>query len=62
MVKDHITNQTTDAGYREIFRRIQDGGSTQAGTYSYRDENASLYIGDFQALARAPRSSRFRIS
>lgn len=25
-------------------------------------KNASLYIGDFQALARAPRSSRFRIS
>lgn len=39
MVKDHIANQMTDAGYREIFRRIQDGGSTQAGTYSYRDEN-----------------------
>ncbi len=34
-----LNTETTDAGYQEIIRRIQADGSTQAGTYSYRDEN-----------------------
>ena len=34
-----LNTETTDAGYQEILRRIRAGGSTQADTYSYRDEN-----------------------
>ncbi len=34
-----MNTETTDAGYQEILRRIRAGGSTQADTYSYRDEN-----------------------
>ena len=34
-----LNTQTTDEGYQEIIRRIKEKGSTQAGTYSYRDEN-----------------------
>lgn len=34
-----LDTETTDAGYREIIRRIQADGSTQATTYSYQDEN-----------------------
>ena len=34
-----LNTETTDAGYKEIIRRIQADGSTQASTYSYRDEN-----------------------
>ncbi len=33
-----LNTKTTDAGYLEIIRRIQSDGSTQANTYSYRDE------------------------
>ena len=32
-----LNTQTTDPGYQEIIRRIQDSGGTQASTYSYRD-------------------------
>ncbi len=34
-----LNTETTDPGYQEILRRIRQEGSTQAGTYSYRDEN-----------------------
>ncbi|MCI8418341.1 MAG: methyl-accepting chemotaxis protein [Lachnospiraceae bacterium] len=34
-----LNTQTTDSGYLEILQRIKKDGSTQAGTYSYRDEN-----------------------
>ncbi len=34
-----LNTETTDIGYQEILRRIQEDGSAQAGTYSYRDEN-----------------------
>lgn len=34
-----LNSETTDTGYQEIIRRIQADGATQAGTYSYRDEN-----------------------
>lgn len=34
-----LNTETTDKGYEEILRRIKSEGSTQAGTYSYRDEN-----------------------
>ncbi len=34
-----LNTETTDSGYQEIIRRIKADGSTQAGTYSYRDEN-----------------------
>lgn len=33
-----LNTETTDAGYLEILRRIQAEGTTQAATYSYRDE------------------------
>ncbi len=34
-----INTETTDTGYLEIISRIQTDGGTQAGTYSYLDEN-----------------------
>ncbi len=34
-----LNTETTDSGYREILRQIQTNGSTEAGTYSYEDEN-----------------------
>lgn len=34
-----LNTQTTDKGYQEIIRQIQTEGNTQAGTYSYQDEN-----------------------
>ena len=34
-----LNTETTDAGYREIIKRIQADGSTQANTYSYRGED-----------------------
>ena len=34
-----LNTQTTDPGYQEIIRRIQADGSTDAKTYSYRDED-----------------------
>ncbi len=34
-----LNTQTTDKGYQEILRRIKADGSTQAGAYSYADEN-----------------------
>lgn len=34
-----LNTETTDIGYKEIISRIQTDGSTQANTYSYKDEN-----------------------
>ena len=34
-----LNTETTDQGYQEIIRRIKSDGSTQAGIYSYQDEN-----------------------
>lgn len=34
-----LNTETEDTGYQEILRRIREEGSTQAGTYSYRDES-----------------------
>lgn len=34
-----LNTETTDSGYQEIIRRIKADGNTQAGTYTYQDEN-----------------------
>ena len=34
-----LNTETSDSGYQEIIKRIKADGNTQAGTYSYRDEN-----------------------
>ena len=34
-----LNTETTDAGYREIIRRIKEDGNTQDAAYSYQDEN-----------------------
>lgn len=34
-----LNTQTTDSGYLEILQRIKTEGNTQAGTYTYQDEN-----------------------
>ena len=34
-----LNTETTDIGYQEIIQKIRTEGSTQAGTFSYRDEN-----------------------
>ena len=34
-----LNTETTDKGYLKILEKIQSDGSTQAGTYSYQDEN-----------------------
>lgn len=34
-----LNTETTDSGYLEILRQIKENGSTEAGTYSYKDEN-----------------------
>ena len=39
-----LNTETTDAGYLEILQRIQTDGSTQASTYSYRDENGDSQL------------------
>ncbi len=36
-----LNTETTDSGYREIIRRINEKGSTKAGTYFYTDENGT---------------------
>ncbi len=33
-----LNTETSDAGYQEIIQRIKNNGDTQAGTYSYQDE------------------------
>ena len=39
-----LNTETTDVGYQEIIRRIREEGSTQAATYSYRDENGDQQL------------------
>lgn len=34
-----LNTETADSGYLEIIRRVKEDGGTQAGTYSYQDEN-----------------------
>lgn len=34
-----LNTETSDSGYKEILKRIKKDGNTQAGTYSYRDED-----------------------
>lgn len=34
-----LNTETSDAGYLEIIQKIKSDGNTQAGTYSYQDEN-----------------------
>ncbi len=36
-----LNTQTADSGYLEILQRIRKNGDTQAGTYSYQDENGA---------------------
>ena len=36
-----INTETTDNGFQEIIHRIRTDGSTEASTYSYRDENGA---------------------
>ena len=35
-----LNTETTDIGYQEILKRIRTDGSTEAGTYSYREEKS----------------------
>lgn len=39
-----LNTETEDSGYQEIIRRIREDGSTQAGTYSYKDENGKKQL------------------
>lgn len=39
-----LNTETSDNGYQEIIRRIQADGSTQANTYSYRDESGTKQL------------------
>ncbi|NBI10319.1 methyl-accepting chemotaxis protein [Colidextribacter sp. OB.20] len=39
-----LNTETTDIGYQEIIRRIREDGSTQANTYSYRNEDGSRQL------------------
>lgn len=39
-----LNTETADEGYREIIRRIQEDGGTEAGTYSYKDENGTRQL------------------
>ena len=45
-----LNTETTDEGYREIIRRIQADGDTQANTYSYRDESGVRQLVVYQYL------------
>ena len=39
-----LNTETTDIGYQEIIQRIKTDGNTQAGTYSYQDENGTTQL------------------
>ena len=45
-----LNTETTDAGYKEILRRIQTDGSVGANTYTYRDENGIEQMVVYQYL------------
>lgn len=46
-----LNTETTDPGYLEIIKRIRSDGSTEPGTYTYRDENGIKQIVVYQYLA-----------
>lgn len=52
-----LNTEAADAGYQEIIRRVREEGSTQAGIYSYRDENGDNELVD-KATGYAPRRSK----
>lgn len=39
-----LNTETTDSGYLNILKKIKEDGSTQAGTYSYKDENGTKQL------------------
>lgn len=39
-----LNTQTTDSGYLEILEKIRNDGSTEAGTYTYQDENGATQL------------------
>lgn len=39
-----LNTETTDSGYLDILKKIKENGSTQAGTYSYKDENGTKQL------------------
>lgn len=39
-----LNTETTDSGYLDILKKIKEDGSTQAGTYSYKDENGTKQL------------------
>ena len=45
-----LNTETTDIGYQEILRRIREEESTQAGTYSYRDEKGREQLAVYKYL------------
>lgn len=45
-----LNTKTEDAGYQEIISRIQKDGSTEAGTYSYKDENGVKQLAVYKYL------------
>ncbi|MEY8311017.1 methyl-accepting chemotaxis protein [Oscillospiraceae bacterium 42-9] len=45
-----LNTETTDIGYQEILRRIREEESTQAGTYSYRDEKGQEQLAVYKYL------------
>lgn len=45
-----LNTETTDVGYQEILRRIREEESTQAGTYSYRDEKGQEQLAVYKYL------------
>lgn len=46
-----LNTETKDLGYQEIIRLIKNGHDTQAGTYSYRDENGIDQLVVYKYLA-----------
>lgn len=46
-----LNTETTDSGYLEIMKRVQSNGSTEPGTYTYRDENGTEQFVVYQYLA-----------
>lgn len=46
-----LNTETSDPGYVEIMQRIQSSGSTEPGTYTYRDENGAEQFVVYQYLA-----------
>lgn len=49
--EDLLNTETSDPGYQEIMQRVQSSGTTQPGTYTYRDENGIEQFVVYQYLA-----------